>query len=313
MTGARDRSGEFLAIVDRLRATTPGGASRLPTKVTYDKSQFALVASAIGKDITATTEKLERLSKLAKKKSLFDDPAVEIQELTAVINQDIKNINQQISFLQAQKDMLARKNQHSASHSDTIVDTLKSKLKNTTKSFSTVLQLRTENLKTQQKERETFTGSLLGNDGAAATSPLHARKSASTLYKPANSGDVSIFLGGEDQQQQQQQAAPHQQQLTLHMGASDRYIVSRAQAVQSIERTMVELQSIFSNLASIVNEHGQLIQRIDADIDVSARNVDSAQSEFLKYLSGISNNRWLIMKVFAILFVFIVLFIVFFV
>jgi syntaxin 5 len=84
---------------------------------------------------------------VAKRKSLFDDPAIEIQELTAVINQDIKNINQQISFLQQQKDLLQRnrsKSKQSATHSETVVEALKAKLKSTTKNFSNVLQLRTE-------------------------------------------------------------------------------------------------------------------------------------------------------------------------
>jgi hypothetical protein len=38
------------------------------------------------------------------------------------------------------------------------VNSLKSKLKSTTKDFSVVLELRTENLKKQQKERERYTG-----------------------------------------------------------------------------------------------------------------------------------------------------------
>jgi hypothetical protein len=59
--GVRDRSGEFQAIAERLRNGAVVSSSKLPTH--YDKSQFAIVASQIGKDITTTTEKLERLSK----------------------------------------------------------------------------------------------------------------------------------------------------------------------------------------------------------------------------------------------------------
>jgi syntaxin 5 len=37
---------------------------------------------------------------VAKKKSLFDDRPVEIQELTYIIKQDINNLNQQLAQLQ---------------------------------------------------------------------------------------------------------------------------------------------------------------------------------------------------------------------
>jgi syntaxin 5 len=40
---------------------------------------------------------------VAKKKSLFDDRPVEIQELTYIIKQDINNLNQQLAQLQEVK------------------------------------------------------------------------------------------------------------------------------------------------------------------------------------------------------------------
>lgn len=40
-----------------------------------------------------------------------------------------------------------------------------------------------------------------------------------------------------------------------------RYILSRAEAVASIEKTMSELQTIFQQLANIVQEQGELIER----------------------------------------------------
>jgi syntaxin 5 len=39
--------------------------------------------------------------------------------------------------------------------------------------------------------------------------------------------------------------------------------------------------------------------------------VDSAQAHLLKYLARISSNRWLVMKVFAVLLLFMVFFVVF--
>ena len=60
-----------------------------------------------------------------------------------------------------------------------------------------------------------------------------------------------------------------------------------------------------------VQEQGELAIRIDENIDDSLQNVDSAQAQLLKYLNSISSNRWLIMKVFAVLVLFLVIFVVF--
>lgn len=102
-------------------------------------------------------------------------------------------------------------------------------------------------------------------------------------------------------------------------------------------------QGIFTQLATIVAEQGEMMQRIDANINEvrfpfylsfqgtrtdaqttrhdtahtttlqqSNANVSNAQAQLLKYLHGISGNRWLIAKIFLVLIVFIVLFVVFF-
>lgn len=51
--------------------------------------------------------------------------------------------------------------------------------------------------------------------------------------------------------------------------------------------------------------------RIDENIEETLQNVEGAQAHLLKYLNTISSNRWLIMKIFAVLMVFLVFFVVF--
>ena len=60
---------------------------------------------------------------MAKKKSLFDDKPVEIQELTYIINQDIQSLNKQIDQLH----QVARSHpnaKHVQSHSNSVVVSL---------------------------------------------------------------------------------------------------------------------------------------------------------------------------------------------
>ena len=77
---------------------------------------------------------------------MFDDPAIEIQELTAVIKQDIEALKSAIDDLQRITDASdsGNRNKHTNDHSTTVVDNLKTRLMSTTKSFKDVLTLRTE-------------------------------------------------------------------------------------------------------------------------------------------------------------------------
>jgi syntaxin 5 len=55
----------------------------------------------------------------------------------------------------------------------------------------------------------------------------------------------------------------------------------------------------------MVAEQRETVQRIDADTVDIAHNVSGAQRELLKYYASISSNRWLMMKVFGVLIVFV--------
>jgi len=71
----RERTSEFNSVVqsfkqrkDNVPSTIGGVNSTRKSKKTHEKSQFFIIAAQIGKDITETAEKLDRLSKLAKKR-----------------------------------------------------------------------------------------------------------------------------------------------------------------------------------------------------------------------------------------------------
>jgi syntaxin 5 len=83
------------------------------------------------------------------------------------------------------------------------------------------------------------------------------------------------------------------------------YIQSRSTAIESIESTIAELGQIFTQLAQMVAEQRETVQRIDADVMDISSNVSGAQRELLKYYSSISSNRWLMLKIFGVLIVFV--------
>lgn len=93
---------------------------------------------------------------MAKKKSLFDDRPVEIQELTFVIKEDIGQLNGKIKGLESYLKENGAKigNRHTQEHSSNIVVALQSRLATASNAFKDILEVRTQNLKSQQERRD---------------------------------------------------------------------------------------------------------------------------------------------------------------
>ena len=80
--------------------------------------------------------------------------------------------------------------------------------------------------------------------------------------------------------------------------------------MQTIESTISEIGGMFSKLSTMIKEHEEHIIRIDSHVDDVEMNVTEAHSELLKYFASVTSNRWLMVKIFFVLIVFFVVFIV---
>ncbi|BAT78224.1 Syntaxin-32 protein [Vigna angularis] len=322
----RDRTLEFHSIAERLKksGSAPNGQSSNSSRLEEQRSaitnqsEFNRRASKIGFGIHQTSQKLAKLAKLAKRTSVFDDPTMEIQELTGVIKQDITALNSAVVDLQLlcnSRNTNGNASTDTTMHSTTVVDDLKTRLMGATKEFKDVLTMRTENLKGHENRRQLFSAS--GSKDSAnpfvRQRPLATRSAASSSNAPAppwasGSSSSQLFakkqVDGESQpllQQQQQEVAPLQ----------DSYMQSRAEALQNVESTIHELSNIFNQLATLVSQQGEVAIRIDENMDDTLANVEGAQGALLKYLNSISSNRWLMIKIFFVLIFFLMVFLFF--
>ena len=69
-----------------------------------------------------------------------------------------------------------------------------------------------------------------------------------------------------------------------------------------MQKTLAELGTMFQRFGSLVAEQGELIDRIDANTDVSLDNVEDAHKQLQLYQRTIRGNRGLIIKTFGVLF-----------
>lgn len=195
----RDRTADFHAIAQRLQKQqgineslqAPLSASHQGAKqAVQQQSEFARKASQIGLSIHTTSMRLQKLAQLAKRTSMFDDPSQEIDELTGIIKQDIQGLNMAIADLQQISGRKADENKQSADHSHTVVNNLRTRLKDATQEFKDVLTMRTESLKVHTERRQLFSSQpdsnllerapLLSNRDDAASSS--SRPSAASLF-----------------------------------------------------------------------------------------------------------------------------------
>lgn len=356
----KDRTAEFHSAVESMlshsqTASMPVEKHKLLNNnqtrfAPQSKSDFARAAASIGREINSTVAKLQKLAKLAKRKTLFDDRPIEINELIYIIKQDIAKINQQISQLSAWMKKngpngVARPaaastsgNRQMQEHSSNVITSLQSKLATTSNEFKNILEIRTENMKEQKSRKDQYSsfsaasaapaannlglGGGLGGGMYASESPLYhpERRQTPVPYAvsgqaPPPQGDGQVVIDFESaglvggggvagSSMQQQQLVPTSSAINMEI------IESRSQAIESIEATIAELGQIYQNFASMVASQREMVQRIDENVLDIEMNVTGAHSQLLKYYQNISSNRWLMIKVFAVLLIFFLIFVV---
>ncbi|KAJ6900196.1 syntaxin-31 [Populus alba x Populus x berolinensis] len=355
-TKYRDRTAEFHSITQTLKKI--GGIAPVHQNKSYQannsspskpllsyttRSEFNKKASLIGSGVHETSQKISRLAQLAKRSSMFNDPTVEIQELTVLIKNDITALNAALTDLQTIQNMEIADGNYSEDrfvHSTTVCDDLKSKLMGATKRLQDVLTTRTENIKAHENRKQIFSTNVSRENPFLRqakpmtepppwSNPSNAFANSQPSGLPPNGVQVGNQLSFE-----LEMGSNALQQLALdlrrrpavdntpsqHMEMSmlqqvnprqENYTESRAVALHNVESTISELGGIFTHLATMVVEQGELAIRIDDNMDESLNNVENARGSLLRHLNQISSNRWLMMKIFAVIIFFLIVFILF--
>ena len=139
--------------------------------------------------------------------------------------------------------------------------------------FKQVLEVRTENLKSQKSRAEQFSvGGVTTSLPQSVSQGYHA---GSVLAMDddmsgasSGGGDAVIDMGGA--------------MVRVTGQDNDSYYASRADAMHTIESTIVELGGIFTQLAHMVKEQQEMVERIDSNVEDTALNVDMGHQEILK-------------------------------
>lgn len=182
-----------------------------------------------------------------------------------------------------------------------MVMALQTRLANMSSDFQQVLEVRTENLKAQKSRREQFSQAPV-----SASLPTRNNNQGSLLFEE---DQVSIDMSSPTQPLLPRNQ--NQMQQMMIYDDTDQYVQQRAETMQNIESTIVELGGIFQQLAHMVKEQEETVGRIDSNIQDVELNVEAAHSQILKYFQSVSKNRWLMIKIFGVLIFFFIFFVLF--
>ena len=146
-------------------------------------STFMAAASELGGDLQAAAFKIGALTKLVKRRGMYSDPGEEIERLTGAVKDDMASLSARLDVLQ--EYVAARRSKAAAvgltpgktmkgpraaggeeddavatvqgiNHSDAIVGAMRGTLMGFTRSLRTILEVRTESLKSQAGRRQAF-------------------------------------------------------------------------------------------------------------------------------------------------------------
>jgi len=284
----KDRTSEFKSIAEFLEKNR-----KIPLEKKNTRKEAIIQtisvnkrASEIGRKTSVTAAKLKELTELAKSQSPFGDPTEKIESLTVTIAQDISVIKIEIEQLES---IVSRNggSKQSSDHSVTVIHSLNNELLTTTKGLNDALQVRTQNLKALEERRRKIIG-----DSRPGPAPKN--------FKPYIDRDFTEI--------------PEDVVIEISpmLQTEDILISQRADQVKSIESHITEIQTIFKKLSSIVAIQHEQLERIGGNLDLTSENADSALAELLKYLKGMSSDRWLIIKAFLIVIFFLFIWFMFF-
>lgn len=100
--------------------------------------------------------------------------------------------------------------------------------------------------------------------------------------------------------------------LQMQLIPDQSYLRDRADAMSTVESNIVELGTIFNKLAVMVSEHREMVQRVEDNVEEANSNLTMSMNVLTDTLTNLRTNRALMGKIFGVLVLFIIAFIIFF-
>lgn len=270
---------DFYDFVSSTRSTIPHYTFKCETYSAMHKCNRLL------QQICDAERNINQISSMTKKSSAFNDHHLKFSNASTNIKRSLMDIEQEMKVFEAKE---LQNKSYSICEKKIIsncFDMLNSRTSDLTMKFQKFLQKQTELIKKVEERKNNLSLS-------AGTS-----KNDFNEYVNASTEEDDVLLNVQTQMNKQ---------------TKSNYYQDRLNEVQSIEKTMGEINSMMNRLGQMTYHHSLMIDNISKNTDVAYDNVEAGAREIKIMLDDVKSNRWLLIKIFLIIIVTAVIYILVF-
>ena len=261
----------------------------IPNRIFKDRFKFKCEkyspmykCNRILRQIDEVNSNIDHISSQSKKSSAFNDQHLKFANATGSIKNNLKEIENEMKIFQL-KDM---KNNIFNKFERVLVnnsfDVLNNKTSDLTMKFKKFLQIQTDLIKKVEERKNRLSKS--------------KNQNINKQYNEFINDDEDILLNMAGQVQEKKNV---------------NYYQNRLNNVQTIEKTMGEISSMMNRLGQMTYSHSLMIDNIKLNTDITYDNVESGSKEIKFMVDDVKGNRAFLIKIFLIIIVVSVIYILF--
>jgi t-SNARE complex subunit (syntaxin) len=265
-----------------------------PYKFKYEKYSPMHKCSRLFRQIKEIENKLDQLLSISKKSSSFNNSHLKFSSATVNIKQSLVEVENEMKKIK-EKDLYLSHNNFSKQIINNSLDILNQKTSDISNKFQKFLQTQAETIRRIEKRKIIITN----NNSSKKINNYNEYTINYDNNKNNNEDDEDVLLNITGQAQ-------------TTMKRDDQYYSYRLNAAQGIEKMMGEISGMTNRLSQMVYEHSLMIENISQNTDIALGNVERGSKEIKDILENVKGNRSLLLRIFFIIIVVSVIYILFF-
>ena len=241
-------------------------------------------------NINEVENSIDQLTIMSKKSSSFNDRHLKFTSASMEIKHALMDIEKEMKIIKNKDLLQPNLNNFEKKLINNCLDILNNKISDLTSKFQKFLQQQATTIKKVEQRKSNLS--------------LSSRKSSNFneyTINTNNNDDEDVLLN-----------ITGQQNIQTTMQNNSQYYQNRLNNVQSIEKTMGEISGMMNRLSQMTYEHSLMIDNISQNTDITLSNVEKGAKEVKGILENVKGNRGMLIRIFLVIIVVSVIYILFF-
>ena len=231
--------------------------------------------------INEVERNINQITSMSKKSSAFNDNHLKFSNASTHIKRSLMDIDNQIKSFKLKELQNQNLKRNEKKLLTNCYDLLNQKISDLTSKFQKFLKHQAELIKKVEQRK-----SNLSLDGSHSTKTNSFNEFINPQQSPSSQEEEDVLINVQSQTTRQ-----------------SNYYQSRLNQVQSIEKTMSEIGGMVARLGQMTYTQSIMIENIGTNTQEAYDNVEAGANEVKKMLDDVKSNRGLLIKIFLIVIV----------